>query len=212
MKFLEYLLPREGKFHSLLTEMTSDASKACELLNRFVEVPEGERAAISEQLRSIKKRAKQQMNEMHERLVYSFITPFDREDLQEFALVLYRIPKQVDKIRGRLMVMQNNDRGEDPNMKRLLAIVLEEAQALQFLVERLNKRDIHELRKQADKIQELEHEADEVLESFALTFNSGDANFYEALFRKDVYELLEKLTDHYKDGSDVAMRIILKHT
>lgn len=211
MKFLEYLLPREGKFHTLLNEMTSEASKACELLNRFVEAPESERSAISEQIRSIKKRAKQQMNEMHERLVYSFITPFDREDLQEFALVLYRIPKQVDKIRGRLTIMQNNG-GEDPNMKRLLAIVLEESQALQFLVERLNKRDIHELRKQADKIQELEHEADEVLESFALTFNSGDANFYEALFRKDVYELLEKLTDHYKDGSDVAMRIILKHT
>lgn len=210
MKFLEYLLPREGKFHALLNDMTLEANKACELLSQFAAAPPEERAALSEKIRDIKKRAKQQMNEMHERLVYSFITPFDREDLQEFALVLYRIPKQVDKIKSRLLVMHGNM--DDPNMKRLLAIVQEASQALQFLVERLNKRDIHELRKQADKIQELEHEADEVLEAFAVSFDSGDSNFYEALFRKDVYELLEKLTDHYKDGSDVAMRIILKHT
>lgn len=210
MKFLEYLLPREGKFHTLLNEMTLEASKACQLLSQFAAAQPDERAELSEKIREIKKRAKQQMNEMQERLVYSFITPFDREDLQEFALVLYRIPKQVDKIKSRLMVMQGSM--EDPNMKRLLAIVLEASHALQFLVERLTKRDIHELRKQADKIQELEHEADEVLEAFAVSFDSGDANFYEALFRKDVYELLEKLTDHYKDGSDVAMRIILKHT
>lgn len=210
MKFLEYLLPREGKFHSMLSEMTLEASQSCELLSQFAMATPDERIPLSERIREIKKSAKQHMNEMHERLVYSFITPFDREDLQEFALVLYRIPKQVDKIKSRLVVMRGGI--DDPNMQRLLAIVREAAQALQYLVERLNKRDIHELRKQADLIQELEHEADEVLEAFAVSFHSGDPDFYEALFRKDVYELLEKLTDHYKDGSDVAMRIILKHT
>lgn len=210
MKFLEYLLPREGKFYTLLTDMTLEARKSCDLLVQFAKASQEERAQLSEQIREIKKHAKQQMNEMHERLVYSFITPFDREDLQEFALVLYRIPKQVDKIKGRLMVMR--DGTDDPNFNRLLEIIQESASALQYLVERLNKRDIHELRKYADKIQELEHEADEVLDAFAISFNDSDVNFYEALFRKDVYELLEKLTDHYKDGSDVALRIILKHT
>lgn len=210
MKILEYFLPREGKFYVMLDEMTRHASESCRTLNALVAATPEERPALGERIRELKKTAKRLMNEMEEGLIYSFITPFDREDMQEFALVLYRIPKQVDKIKSRIMILPPVM--EDSTLRQLLDIVLEEAQALQYLVERLNKRDIHELRKQADRIQELEHQADEVLESFAISFDTNPTSFYEALFRKDVYELLEKLTDHYKDGSDVAMRIILKHT
>lgn len=210
MKFLEYFLPREGKFYTMLEDMTRHATLSCELLHQLVDATPDQRPALAEKIRDMKKQAKRQMNEMQERLIYSFITPFDREDMQEFSLVLYRIPKQVDKIKSRIMILPPVM--EDATLRQLLNIVQEEAKALQFLVEGLNKRDIVELRKQADLIQDLEHQADEVLESFAVSFDSNQKSFYEALFRKDVYELLEKLTDHYKDGSDVAMRIILKHT
>lgn len=210
-KFIEFFLPREGRFYTMLNQMTQHASHSCDLLAKLAAERDVEKQKqLSEEIVRLRKDAKSQMNELHATIVNSFMTPFDREDLQELSSILYRIPKQADKIRSRLMLHVITL--DDKNIAQLMGIINEAAQALNELVDNMNKHQIVKMRKEARRIENLEHKADDILVEVASAFAKTDKDFFKALLKKDVFEMLEKLTDLYKDGSDIAMRIILKHT
>ncbi len=40
----------------------------------------------------------------------------------------------------------------------------------------------------------------------------GDRDIRDLILRKDVYDMLEKVLDRYRDASAVALQIVLKHS
>ena len=58
----------------------------------------------------------------------------------------------------------------------------------------------------------MEAHGDEVLGQLLKNLFKGDRDVRDLILRKDVYDMLEKVLDRYRDASAVALQIVLKHS
>ncbi len=212
MSFLSKLLPNEDKFYVLMRELSAQASAATLLLQEFTEATDiAARAQAGQKIADCKAEAKRLSETITREVSLSFITPFDREDIQEFATHLYKIPKTIDKIRERFELHDIRSDGND--FSRQVDLIVLEAKEMQDIVEALTKKGSEKaIIAKVDVLHELETRGDEVLGDLLkhLFLNTHDAR--ELILRKDIYDMLEKVLDRYRDASAVALQIVLKHS
>src|SRR5436190_5838314 len=80
---------------------------------------------------------KQITQELTEQLCKTFITPFEREDIQTLAASLYKIPKTVEKIGERILICPDDLHGR--NFKSHLELLDQAAEAVLAMVKELRK-------------------------------------------------------------------------
>src|SRR6187549_3809338 len=93
------LLGREDVFFGLLEASASECVNSVEALRRIVSRP-GEKPSLEEFV-SARRRDKEVTQKLEEMLIHTFVTPIEREDLEELAEKLYKIPKTVEKFAER---------------------------------------------------------------------------------------------------------------
>lgn len=212
MSFLSKLLPSEEKFYVLMRDLSSQAHIAAALLKEFTsKKPGNERDAIGAKIAKSKAESKELMARVSREVSLSFITPFDREDIQEFCEQLYRITKTMDKIRERLEL--HNILADEGDFSRQVDLIVEESEAMQDIVAALTKKGSEKtIIGKVATLHELEARGDEVLGQLLKNLFKGDRDVRDLILRKDVYDMLEKVLDRYRDASAVALQIVLKHS
>ena len=71
--------------------------------------------------------------------------------------------------------------------------------------------DTSEIRKQIVKINELENRADDILEtSYSTLFSKNDP--IKVIKLKEIYEIMETVTDKCEDVSDIFMDLVIKYS
>ena len=163
MSFLTKLLPSEDKFYVLLRAMSAQAKTGTELLQQFTKEPVGPaRESIGRKIAACKAEAKSLSATMTREISLSFVTPFDREDLQEFSTHLYKISKTIDKIRERFELHDLQSDGGD--FSRQVDLIVQEAAAMEEIVEALTKKGGEKaIIAKVDELHDLETRGDDVL-------------------------------------------------
>ncbi|HEY0901827.1 MAG TPA: hypothetical protein VGD95_06860, partial [Micavibrio sp.] len=64
----------------------------------------------------------------------------------------------------------------------------------------------------ARQLQELENKGDAILSELLVELFKGDNDARDLILRKDIYDMLEKVVDRYRDAASVALQIVLKHS
>lgn len=206
-------LPREEKFYKMLASLEAHSTASARHLKTLIlERHTSEKAhQADEAIKKAKFAAKKEMETLTQEICRTLITPFDREDLQEFGATLYHIPKQIEKIKDRILTHDLYPFNEDFN--RFADIIEREAQAMSELVAELNgKFNSRTINDKAAIIHELEDQGDVVLGQLIAHVFHDIADTREVILRKDIYEMLEDVTDMYRDAANIALRIVLKHT
>lgn len=139
MSFLGRLLPQEDKFFQLMRAASVQAETAATILKNFVESDnDGERTNYGHALAQCKAESKRISEQITKELSLSFITPFDREDIQDLSSNLYKIPKTIDKIRERMALHGlKSHRGD---FSRQLELIVQEASAMQDIIDALTRK------------------------------------------------------------------------
>jgi uncharacterized protein Yka (UPF0111/DUF47 family) len=104
MLSIQKIFGRDGKFYDLLEKSAEEADASVHHLIALLERLEQHESPQSlEQFILSRRKDKEITQELTEQLCKTFITPFEREDIQALAGALYKIPKTVEKIgeRGR---------------------------------------------------------------------------------------------------------------
>lgn len=207
------LLPREEKFIKMLMDLEKYANRSCRLLKTFVE-KRADADAIQEAAEGIhisKREAKKSLELITQEICRTLITPFDREDIQEFAVVLYHIPKLIEKITVRMQTHDMHPFNGDFN--KFVDIIERQAEAMSAVLRefsgKLNTRTVNA---KAAILHELEDQGDAVLGQLIASSFHDITDVRELILRKDIYEMLEDVTDQYRDAANVALQIILKHS
>ena len=211
MKLLSFL-PQEKKFFTYLGELAQAANTCVRHLQTLLHTDD---AAITEHsshgISESKSHAKQQLQTLNEEVCRTFVTPFEREDLQEFATVLYTIPKLTDKIKDRLIA--HNLASRDNDFNKMMDLVIRMADALDAVMEEIfNGHKLQRIHAKAAVIHELEDQGDVLLGQLILDGFNNIEDTRELILRKDLYEMLEDITDSYRDAANVALQIALKHS
>lgn len=212
MGLLAKLLPQEDKFFELMRGLSAQAHDGAALLKQYVETTDPQaRILIGRSIAQCKAEAKTLMGRVTHEVAITFVTPFDREDIQEFAAHLYKIPKTIDKIHERLEL--HGIHAEDKDFSRQVDLIVQESQAMQEMVEALTRKGAAKIIiEKVDLLNDLEGKGDAVLSELLTRLFADSRDVRDLLIRKDIYDMLEKVLDRYRDAAGVALQIVLKHS
>lgn len=205
-------LPKEGKFSVLLEQLAVQASTCAHHLKTFVESKDAsDRERAGQAISDSRAEAKKLAAEMTRELCRTFVTPFDREDIQNISSDLYKIPKTIEKVKERLaMHGMSLDKGD---FLPQIDLIVQESEAMETMVRDLARgQKSRQVQDKVALLYELEHKGDAILGDLLVSLfkNSNDAR--DLILRKDIYDMLEKIIDRYRDAAGVALQMVLKHT
>ena len=149
--------------------------------------------------------------ELTEELTKTFITPLEREDIQELAASLYKIPKTVEKIGERMLICPQDL--PKPTFARQVQLLDRAAETVLAMVKQLRKgMNVRTAREMNAKLQTIEGDADELELELLRDLYQGNYDPKHIIFLRDLYELLEKVIDRCRDAGNVILQVVLKHT
>jgi uncharacterized protein Yka (UPF0111/DUF47 family) len=202
------LLGREDEFFGLLEASASECMAVIEALRRIVSLP-GEKASLEEFV-TARRRDKEVTQKLEEMLIHTFVTPIEREDLEQLAEKLYKIPKTVEKFAERysLVVQRVTDVAFEPH-----AAALSQGMGLLLqMVKALKAGDINAVKARQTDLRTLARGAETSLaESIALLYQPNyDA--LKAIIVKDLYDLIERTLERIREAAAVIAHVLLKNS
>ena len=205
------LLPKEEKFFTHLTSLSALARDSAHVLKAYVESRDtAARAKAAGTIALNKAQAKDTMASLTNDLCRCFVTPFDREDIQNFAQYLYRICKKIEKVIERMDLHGLDDARADfiPQTD----LIVSEADVMDDMVRDLiNKRGTKAITDKVALLHTLENKGDEVLQTLLKSLFQQNREARDLILRKDIYDILEKVIDGYRNAASVTLEIVLKY-
>lgn len=209
---LKKLFGRDDKFFDLLEAGAEEVRLSAELLCRSLQA-RCEGAPLGRldefiQARRKEKRIRQQMNEALSR---TFVTPFDREDIDALAFALYRIPKQVEKVVERLSIFP----GDPPvaTLHRQAEFLQQAGEAVAFMVGQLRHgAAIDRIAEANERLQFAEGEADKFMLGQLRELYASALDAKHLVIMQDLYEMIEQAVDRCRNAGNVVMQIALKNS
>ena len=209
---IKKLLGHDEKFFNLLESSAEQADQSVHhlvaLLGRL------ERKESPESLEEFvfsRRRDKEITQELTEQLCKTFVTPFEREDIQALAASLYKIPKTVEKIGERILICPGDLHGH--NFKSHLELLDQAAEAVLAMVKELRKgTDAATAREKNARLQNIEGDADKLELNLLRELYHGNYEPKQTIFLRDLYELLEKVIDRCRDAGNIILQMVLKYS
>ncbi|MBU6427596.1 MAG: DUF47 family protein [Cyanobacteria bacterium REEB65] len=149
-------------------------------------------------------------HDLFERLNRSFITPLDREDLHDLAMVLDDIVDAIEEVADHLLIY----RIEEPTpmlvgMVRILARTCEEVAAAVALLR--DRKRTGEIAERCVEINRLENEGDQLYRAALERLFASVVNPIDVIRWKEVYDVVEKAIDSAEDIADRLHGVLIKH-
>lgn len=207
------LLPKEEKFYDMMGELNAHAHESARQLAVLVHASNAEqRKEAAQRIRDSKDSAKKVMTTTVKEVCQTFITPFDREDIQELSSAFYNIPKLIGKIQDRMI--RHDLEPVDDDFNQFADVITRQADIMEDIMMMLKKSPkLHKINEKVELIHELEDKGDHLLgDMLQQAFQVRLSTPAGLILRKDVYEMLEDVTDFYRDCANIALRIVLKHS
>lgn len=206
---LAKIFGKSDRFFSLLEASAQSAHESIEALERLLNSPNGQ-VSLAE-LAVARRHEKRNAELISEELVKTFVTTLDREDIEALSRALYRIPKTVEKFGERFELVHHQVKAGD--FAEQLSIAREASEVVCAMVGMLSKSPkLEDVKKQNDRLQELEGRADQVILGRLKEIYSGSIDPIRAMALRDLYDLMEKVVDRCRDAGNVVTQIVLKNS
>src|SRR5437867_6364562 len=99
---IQKLIGRDGKFYDLLEASAQQADSSVHHLIALLEkLQQNETPEHLEEFAHSRREDKRITQELTEQLSKTFVTPLEREDIQELAAALYKIPDRKSVVKGK---------------------------------------------------------------------------------------------------------------
>lgn len=210
-KFFQLFVVKEKKFYPLYIQQAELIEKAATLLVELMkEESPDRRKEISKEIKRIETQGDGVAMTIFDELYKTFVTPFDREDIQLLAsrvetfldfihdaakkVVIYH-PLTIDKV----WVDIGESILEDA---RIISGIMNE---LEFLTSKSKF-----IMQKCERIKEIEHEVDDLYECYMSNLFEVEKNGIELTKNKNIIQTLEDTTDKAKEISDCVKTIIVK--
>jgi uncharacterized protein Yka (UPF0111/DUF47 family) len=159
---IQKLIGRDRKFYDLLEASAQQADSSVHHLVALLEkLQQNETPEHLEEFAHSRREDKRITQELTEQLSKTFVTPLEREDIQELAAGLYKIPKTVEKIGERILICPDDLRGH--SFQKQVELLDQAAETVLSMVKQLRKGiDAQTAREMNAKLQSIEGDADKL--------------------------------------------------
>lgn len=210
-KFFQFLVPKDKKFFPYFNEASENLVKCTlefqKLLNSANEEEKAERV---KNVKKLEKAGDKITNAIIEELNSTFLTPFDREDIQKLANRIDNVVDLVNTSAKRIQLYKLNE--IPPVFHHMAELLVEASKEIDVVVKGL--KSIHNMVGFKDhiiRISELENESDALNYSFLSEIFDNENNAIILIKKRDILTSLEKAMDRCEDVGDVLNTIQVKY-
>ena len=196
------------QFYTLLDEAAVAASDAAKALHSMLREADRQPALDAFKLARLRERAAS--DKISQALVDSFMTPFEREDIEAVGSALYKIPKQIEKFADRYSLATTHL--EHIDFAPRAAMLEQAAGVVVEMVADLRHMNLDRMTALNEKLRSLENEADRLMLELYRDIYSGRLDNLQMFLLKEFFEILEKAIDRCREAGVVAYQIVLKNS
>jgi predicted phosphate transport protein (TIGR00153 family) len=146
-----------------------------------------------------------------EELNTSFITPFDREDINHLSGNIDNVADNINSCAKRIMLY--NPKTMPGSAKELASLVKRSAECLTDAIDELDtlKKNPTKITEYCQQLKQIEHDADDVYEHFLIDLFENEKDSIELIKLKDILHELERATDAAETVGKIIKTIIVKY-
>ncbi|MFI5356233.1 MAG: DUF47 domain-containing protein [Opitutales bacterium] len=208
---LKKLLGKDERFYDLLEAGADEAKTSVNLLANYLQsLKKGGPPENLDEFILTRRKEKRIRHLMVEELGRTFVTPLEREDIENLSVALYRIPKAVEKIVERLSIFPGQLPPEA--FQRQAELLTVAADAVEVMVKQLRGgADIEKVREANSRLQYAEGEADKVMLGLLRDLYHGPFDAKQIVILQELYEMVERAVDRCRNAGNVVVQIVLKY-
>lgn len=207
--FFSKFTPKEPKFFPMLESLAEVSSKSAVQLISCVENNNPE---IHQRIRDLEHDGDRIIEQIYYELNDTFITPFDREDINNLANGLDDVTDQIYGCAKRITFYKPKQIPQ--SAMQIAEMVKEGTEFMLKAVQGLSslKKRASEIEQYCNKLHEIESKADEVFQNFTIELFANGTDAIEVLKLKEIVNVLEGITDEIDHIGKTIKMIIVKYS
>ena len=209
---LSFFTPKDTRFFPLLKETSAILVQASSLLQELFKLTEKEkRKELCTLIKAEEIKGDKVTGAILKALNATFITPFDREDINALADVMDDVIDAINRASQKILLYSPDNL---PDSMRLMTDIIEKGTIeIQGAIDELThlKHSDKKLRAHYKEIKRLEEEADVVYENGIIMLFKEETNAVELIKLKEIIQELEKTANKINDTGKVLKTIFVKY-
>ena len=208
---LKFFLPKDRVFYTLFEEVATTLVQMGEIFkNAMNEEDLNKRDEMLRKLEEMEHKNDETTHQIFIELGSNFITPLDREDIHYLATSLDDIADYIWGAAKRIVNYQIDDKSN--TIQAFAEIICKSIKAINTSIYGLRgMKNLRDITASCVIVNSLENDADNLLDSAMLTLFSSNISAVELIKQKDIFQMLEVVTDKCEDAANVVESIIIKY-
>jgi predicted phosphate transport protein (TIGR00153 family) len=209
---LKFFLPKDRVFYTLFENASSNLELLATKLVALVNEPDfNKRAVLIKEMEDLEHQNDQLTHEIFVELGRNFITPFDREDIHSLATALDDIADTIYASAKKINFYKIEPTTDSGIQKSADAIQLAVLAVNSAVVELRNLKNTQKIVECIIKINSAENSADDLFDLSIEKLFDSDVDAKELIKKRELYMVLETVTDKCEDAGNVIESIVVKY-
>ena len=210
--FMKIFQPKDKVFFSLFENVAKELVKMGDKLSDIVNEPEFEkRAKLIKEVEDMEHVNDEYTHQIFTELGKNFITPFDREDIHHLASALDDISDYI-YASAKKINFYRVDPADIGIRKFGDLIALGCAQVYQAVTELRNMKNMRSITDALVAINSIENQGDDIFDMSIERLFATEPDAKEVIKKREIYQVMEMVTDKCEDAANVIESIIVKYS
>lgn len=208
---LKIFLPKDKVFYSLFEEVSTTLVLMGETFKKAMNEKDlSKRDVLLKTLEELEHKNDETTHRLFIELGSNFITPLDREDIHYLATSLDDIADYIWGAAKRVVNYQIQD--EHNTLAAFAEVISKSINAINTAIYGLrDMKDLRAITAACVIVNSLENDADDLLDTAMMRLFSSNISAVELIKQKDIFQMLEVVTDKCEDAANVVESIIIKY-
>lgn len=210
-KVFQFFVPKEKKFFPLFESVANNLEKGAILLNKLLLLVENEEEKLSlvTQIKQCESAGDDLTHKIFDELNKTFITPFDREDIQELTSSLDDVLDFINSCAKKIELYQIHSLPK--NTIEISEYIVQASRELKTAISELsNLKHPEVIKKTCIRLNEIENLVDDLYYMSISYLFENEKDPIQLIKQDAIISTLEKATDKAEDVADVLKSIIVK--
>lgn len=204
-------MPKDKVFYSLFEQVAETVAQMGVLMNEVVkETDFDKRAKLISQIEDLEHVNDDYTHKIFTELGRNFITPFDREDIHYLATALDDIADYIFASAKKINFYKVNP--NDQGIQKLADLIEQGSFHIKnAVIELRNMKDMRQITDSLIKVNSIENQADDIFDMSIERLFEMEVDAKEVIKKREIYQVMETVTDKCEDAGNVIESIIIKY-
>jgi uncharacterized protein Yka (UPF0111/DUF47 family) len=208
---MKIFMPKDRVFYTLFEQVADTMGKMGKVLKEVVKEPDyDKRAGLISQIEDLEHVNDDFTHQIFTELGRNFITPFDREDIHYLATSLDDVCDYIFATAKKINFYKVNP--NDQGIQKMADLIEQGSEQIRIAVHELrNMRDMRKITEALVKVNSIENQADDIFDLSIERLFETEPDAKEVIKKREIYQVMEIVTDKCEDAANVIESIIIKY-